>query len=73
MTTWLFLMVSDAFPCVEYSHAFLCGRVQQIPGSHAPDTAGFSQHFLVCPHILVLFPLLTSIKPFLMAYTMISF
>lgn len=54
-------------------HAFLCGRMQQIPGSHGPDTAGFSQHFLVCPQVLVVLPFLTSIKPVLMEYTIIYF
>lgn len=55
-------------------HAFLCGRMQQIPGSHGPDTAGFSQHFLVCLQVyLVVLPFLTSIKPVLMAYTIIYF
>lgn len=54
--------------------AFLCGRMQQIPGSHGPDTAGFSQHFLVCPQVyLVILPFLTSIKPVPMEYTIIYF
>lgn len=62
---WLILVVTDQFLYVEYSSCFFHNcRMQQIPGSHGPDTAAFSQPFFgpVCPPVYVVLPFLTSNK-----------